>query len=72
MEEITLEDFKLSIWHCGKKLLIIAATISTTMLGLILTFDTQISGSSVRRWNFFKEGMYDISDKFMDMIDQMT
>lgn len=52
--------------------MIIAATIFTTMLGLILTFDTQISGNSVRRWNFFKEGMYDISDKFMDMIDQMT
>lgn len=43
MEEIQLEDFKLSIlalWQ--KKLLIVAATIFATLVGLILTFDTQI------------------------------
>ncbi len=72
-EEISVEDLKLCIlalWK--KKLLVVAATIFTTLVGLILTFDAKIVNSYSAKTTVYSVSVSSASDTSAPSISNYT
>ena len=72
-EEISIEDLKFCIqalWK--KKLLVVAATIFTTLIGLILTFDAKIVNSYSAKTTVYSVNVSSTSENSVPAISSYT